>query len=84
MVLGMEDAATHKVRENRLRRVAARQGLTFRKVRRIDARAIDYGHIHLVDEADTLVLDAANLDEVEAFLDQPRPTSYIPERPHTR
>jgi hypothetical protein len=44
--LGMErttqDQAT-KVRENRLRRVAERQGFLIRKSRRRDPRALDYG-----------------------------------------
>lgn len=62
----MTDTA-YKTRENRLRRVAERQGLTFRKARRMDTRAIDYGHYYLAREG-VQVLDAANLDEVEHFL----------------
>jgi len=37
-----------KVRENRLRRMAERQGLALRKSRRRDPRAIDYGEVWLV------------------------------------
>jgi len=47
-----------KVRENRLRRMAARQGVKLVKARRKDHRAIDYGTYWLVgtgllDENDT-------------------------------
>ena len=38
-----------KVRENRLRRAAARQGLRLEKSRRRDERALDYGRYWLVD-----------------------------------
>jgi hypothetical protein len=38
-----------KVRENRLRRMAERQGLELRKSRRRDARAKDYGRWYIVD-----------------------------------
>ena len=41
---------THeKVRENRLRRMAARQGLALRKSRRRDPRAVDHGKYCLVE-----------------------------------
>jgi hypothetical protein len=33
-----------RVRQNRLRRMAARQGMTATKIRRMDERAIDYGY----------------------------------------
>ncbi len=36
-----------KVRENRLRRMAERRGLTVRKSRRRDPGALDYGHMWL-------------------------------------
>ena len=39
----------YKVRENRLRRAARRQGLQLEKSRRRDTRAIDWGTYHLVD-----------------------------------
>ena len=38
-----------KVRENRLRRMAERQGLELRKSRRRDPRAKDYGRWYIVD-----------------------------------
>lgn len=62
----MVDTA-YKTRENRLRRVAERQGLAFSKSRRRDPRAVDYGHYYLHRDG-VQILDAANLDEVEEFL----------------
>lgn len=64
-----------KVRENRLRRMAERQGLQLQKSRRRDPRAYDYGSYQLVDTA-TNVMAAGNhqtgygldLDQVEAWL----------------
>jgi hypothetical protein len=56
-----------KVRENRLRRMAERQGLALRKTRRLDERALDYGRYRLV-RGRTTVLDTKALDEVEAYL----------------
>jgi len=48
MVSGMD---THeKVRENRLRRAAERQGFTLRKSRRRDRLAPDYGEMWLLRE----------------------------------
>jgi hypothetical protein len=41
----------NKVRENRLRRMASRQGLALRKSPRRDPRAIGYGTYMLVDKA---------------------------------
>jgi hypothetical protein len=38
-----------KIRENRLRRMAERQGLELRKSRRRDPRAKDYGRWYIVD-----------------------------------
>jgi hypothetical protein len=40
-----------KIRENRLRRAAERQGLQLMKSRRRDPRAIDFGTYQLVDPA---------------------------------
>jgi len=39
-----------KIRENRLRRAAQRQGLALMKSRRRDPRAFDYGTYMLVDQ----------------------------------
>ena len=66
---------TEKVRENRLRRMAARQGLVLKKSRRRDPRALGYGGYMLVDAFTNSVvageLDsprALTLDDVEAYL----------------
>ena len=60
---------TDKVRENRLRRMADRQGLRLQKSRRRDVRALDYGTYQLVDVQNVVVAeDLAGLDEVEAVL----------------
>lgn len=58
-----------KTRENRLRRVAERQGLALTKTRRRDPRAIDYGHYYLHRDG-IQVLDATTLDDIERFLTQ--------------
>jgi Cdc6-like AAA superfamily ATPase len=65
-----------KVRENRLRRMAERQGLRLEKSRRRDPRAIDYGMYTLVDPNSNAIVAGAegtgrpnfSLDDVEAFL----------------
>jgi hypothetical protein len=67
-----------KVRENRLRRMAERQGLRLVKSRRRDPRAIDYGMYMLVNAeingvvAGTAGTGRANftLDDVEDYLAQ--------------
>jgi hypothetical protein len=66
---GGEMSDSDKVRENRLRRMAQRQGLTLTKSRRRDPRAVDYGQ-WLVTKAANNSLQATlgNLDEVERFL----------------
>lgn len=56
-----------KVRINRLRRMATRQGYELRKTRRIDPRATDYGTYELVP-AKGKPKTFASADEVEAFL----------------
>lgn len=65
-----------KVRENRLRRMAARQGLVLHKSRRRDPRAVEYGTYMLVDLYTDVVVASGNagrgygltLDEVEEWL----------------
>lgn len=67
-----------KVRENRLRRMADRQGLTLQKSRRRDPRALDYGRWFIIRaENDSghwrsreLVSpeQGMTLDEVETYL----------------
>ncbi len=65
-----------KVRENRLRRMAERQGLRLCKSRRRDERARDYGKFHIVDDRNVVIFGAENdefqatLDDVEAFLNR--------------
>ena len=60
-----------KVRENRLRRLAKRQGCRVVKTRRLDPLAIDYGTYHLVP-AKGKTLGPFKLDEVEKRLTTPR------------
>ena len=63
-----------KIRENRLRRMASRQGLILRKSRRRDPRAIDYGDWYLIDARyNYLVATCDNLDQVEYQLLAPVP-----------
>ena len=59
-----------KVRENRLRRAAGRQGLRLVKSRRRDPRAYDYGRYWLQGENRALLTSeyGVTLDEVEKFL----------------
>lgn len=65
-----------KVRENRLRRMAERQGLALRKSRRRDERALDYGRYMLVDERTNAVVVGTvplgrpcwTLDDIEEYL----------------
>lgn len=64
-----------KVRENRLRRMAQRQGLRLEKSRRRDPRALDYGTYQLTDPAtNTLVAHGGqngyglDLDAIEKAL----------------
>ena len=54
-------AERQKVRENRLRRMAERQGLALEKSRRRDPYALDYGTYQIVDP-DTSGLVASGLD----------------------
>ena len=69
-------ATTEKVRENRLRRMADRQGLVLVKSRRRDPRAFDYGRWMLVDAASNGVVAGTagtgrpefSLDDVEDYL----------------
>ena len=56
-----------KVRIDRLRRVARRRGFVFRKVRRIDKLATDFGKFELsASDHQTII---GSLDEVERALD---------------
>lgn len=67
-----EDA---KVRENRLRRVAERQGLILSKSRRRDHLALDFGRWMILDRATQAVVAGADprdyslsTDDVEQYL----------------
>ncbi|WP_200213399.1 hypothetical protein [Micromonospora coerulea] len=62
-----------KVRENRLRRMAERQGLTLTKSRRRDPRAVDYGKYWLADANTTAMQtpeQGMTLDEIETHLNR--------------
>lgn len=66
--------ASEKVRENRLRRMAERQGFVLRRSRRRDPRAIDYGVYWLIDPNLNTIESAEmgmNLDDVERWLNEP-------------
>jgi hypothetical protein len=71
----MAYSTAEKVRENRLRRMAQRQGLRLEKSRRRDPRALDFGVYAVVDVATGSPVAGARgaardltLDEVEAYL----------------
>ena len=49
MLSSMDDKQAVKVRENRLRQAAKRQGLVLRKNPRRDPQALDYGSYVLID-----------------------------------
>lgn len=64
-----------KVRENRLRNMARRQGLYVQKSRRRDPHALDYGAYWLIDTRGNFVVSGGEwgltLDQVEEFLTAP-------------
>lgn len=69
----MTTSTDEKVRENRLRRMAERQGLKLQKSRRRDPRALDYGKYWLFDvrNSNDLVVGGewgTSLDEIEEAL----------------
>jgi hypothetical protein len=66
MLFSMEHEDT-KVRVNRLRRMAVRQGYRLHKTRRIDPRATDYGTYQLIPEKGK-AKDFESIDAVEKFL----------------
>ena len=80
---GMAASRADKVRENRLRRMAERQGLTLTRSRRRDPRAVDYGLYWLTETStDTTVTPAegATVDQIEGWLTHPStlPTDASP------
>lgn len=61
--------SSFKTRENRIRRMAERQGLTLTKSRRRDPRAVEYGRYYILRDG-IQVLDTTSLADVERFLTQ--------------
>lgn len=68
-------SGTDKIRENRIRRAAQRQGLALMKSRRRDERAYDYGTYMLIDAQTNAVVAyrmqsgyGMNLDDIETAL----------------
>ena len=66
---------SEKVRENRARRMAQRQGLQLIKSRRRDPRALNYGEFMIVDQQTGGVIEGGrddwnwlSLDQVEEWL----------------
>ena len=57
-----------KVRENRLRRMAERQGLILEKSRRRDRRALGFGKYRLVTDSRQRVDYTHTMDDVERIL----------------
>ena len=68
-----------KIRENRLRRMAERQGLRLLKSRRRDPYALDFGGYQIIDPSRGAIVYSygynefgAGLDEIENWLRQDR------------
>jgi hypothetical protein len=76
----MPTTTAERTREQRLRRMADRQGLKLEKSRTRDPRAIDYGGWMIVDLATNAVVAGTgalgrphwSLDDVEAYLNGER------------
>lgn len=70
IVAPSNEAQDEKVRENRARRAAERQGLLLKKSRRRDPRAIDYGTFVLVDASTNALVagERLNIEDVEKYL----------------
>ena len=62
--------AEFKVFENRLRRMAKRQGLRLEKTRRRDPRALDYGKYMLVNVETNAVVFGADSGRMDVTLDR--------------
>ena len=62
--------AEFKVFENRLRRMAKRQGLRLEKTRRRDPRALDYGKYMLVNVETNAVVFGADSSHADATISQ--------------
>jgi hypothetical protein len=67
-----ETEAAFKIRENKLRRMAERQGFRLKKSARRDPRAIDYGLYWIIDQRNNTFATGHDtgmtFDEVERFL----------------
>jgi hypothetical protein len=69
----MAPSTPDKIRENRLRAAAERQGLALRKSRRRDPLALDYGRYSLIDTNNNVVVaESADLDVIERRLQDGR------------
>lgn len=69
---GMAITTEEKVRENRARRAADRQGLELHKSRRRDPRAIDYGDYWLTADGEPVPHTRGDLAHVERYLNGER------------
>lgn len=68
-----------KIRENRLRRMAERQGLQLSKSRRRDPRATDFGKFFLSQNGILMSPESGmDLDEIEAYLGGGPEVAVIP------
>ena len=77
---GMVMDVKTKVRVNRLRRMASRQGLRLEKNRRRDPMALDYGKYNLVSGKSGHLyvhVGQADLDQLEAWLSGKRPRKAV-------
>lgn len=65
----MTEDQAFKVRENRLRRAAARQDLRISKARRMDPRAVDYGRYYVHDgHTNTVVAELPDIEALDSYL----------------
>jgi len=64
-----------KVRDNRVRRMAERQGFALRKVRRRDPRALEYAYFIIDPRPNAMIAGPASLDAVEDWLTSHRRTN---------
>lgn len=69
-----------KIKENRLRRMADRQGLALIKSKRRDPRSLDWQRFMIVDKFSNRIVagelnspQSLSIDEVEQFLLSPKP-----------
>ena len=82
-------ASEHKVRENRLRRMATRQGLEIHKYRTRDPQSITFGMYFVFgwEYGSKVSFERINLDEVEGFQGQDQKTRnaiWISKRAHAK